>query len=242
MVSEKEAEEAPGPIVRIRELRKIYHQGLDNEVRALDGVSFDLFPGDYVALMGPSGSGKSTLMNQLGCLDTPTSGSYELEGRDVSELGENELAQIRNASVGFVFQRFNLLPRTSALENVELPLLYAGASDTRATAQRALEAVGLEGRLDHHPNQLSGGQCQRVAVARALVNRPGLLLADEPTGNLDTRTGEEIMELFAELHRKGVTIILVTHEREVAEHADRILHMRDGVIEKDEGREEGVTC
>lgn len=237
MVPEEEAEDAPRPVVRVEQLRKIYHAGQDNEVRALDGVSFEFFPGDYVALMGPSGSGKSTLMNQLGCLDTPTSGRYELEGEDVSSLSQDQLARIRNRSVGFVFQRFNLLPRTSALENVELPLLYAGVSDTREKARRALEAVGLADRLDHHPNQLSGGQCQRVAVARALVNEPGLLLADEPTGNLDTRTGEEIMELFAELHGKGVTIVLVTHEREVAEHAGRILHMRDGIIEKDERRE-----
>lgn len=242
MVPEAEEAGARATVVRVRDLRKIYHEGLDNEVRALDGVSFDFRRGDYVALMGPSGSGKSTLMNQLGCLDTPSSGIYELEGQDVSCLGETQLAQIRNRSIGFVFQRFNLLPRTSALENVELPLLYAGASETREKARRALEAVGLGDRLHHHPNQLSGGQCQRVAVARALVNEPGLLLADEPTGNLDTKTGAEIMELFDELHRKGVTIVLVTHEREVAEYADRILSLRDGIIESDEIRERKPAC
>jgi len=224
--------------VRVRGLRKVYNAGRDNEVRALDGVDFEFERGAYVALMGPSGSGKSTLMNQLGCLDTPSAGSYELAGQDVSRLGEDELARVRNRRIGFVFQRFHLLPRTSALENVELPLLYAGAADARERAAQALEDVGLGDRMRHHPNELSGGQCQRVAIARALVTSPDLVLADEPTGNLDSRTGEEILGLFRGLHDAGVTLVLVTHEAEVAGQARRVLTMRDGKVVGDEGGRE----
>jgi putative ABC transport system ATP-binding protein len=221
-------------MVRVVDLCKVYNPGRDNEVRALDGVGFELMPGDYVALMGPSGSGKSTLMNQLGCLDSPTSGRYELAGEDVSGLDEDALAHVRNQRIGFVFQSFNLLPRTSAQENVELPLLYGGVSDPAPRARAALEAVGLGDRRDHTPAQLSGGQCQRVAIARALVTKPGMVLADEPTGNLDTRTGDEILEIFDRLHAEGVTVILVTHELEVARRTRRILHMRDGKIVEDQ--------
>lgn len=222
------------PIIEIDELRKIYQMG-NQEVRALDGVSFDVQENEYIAIMGPSGSGKSTLMNLIGCLDTPTSGVYILNGQDVSKLEDAELAEVRNREIGFVFQTFNLLPRTDCLSNVELPLIYSGVKTTerRQRSARTLERVGLGDRLDHKPNELSGGQRQRVAIARALVNNPSILLADEPTGNLDTKTGEEIMLLFEELYRMGNTILLVTHEDEIADHARRIIRLRDGVIESD---------
>lgn len=206
------------------------------EVHALDGVSFEVLENEYIAIMGPSGSGKSTMMNLIGCLDTPTSGSYVLNGQDVSKLDDAELAEVRNREIGFVFQTFNLLPRTDCLSNVELPLIYSGVktAERRARASKTLERVGLGDRLDHKPNELSGGQRQRVAIARALVNNPSILLADEPTGNLDSKTGEEIMMLFEELYRMGNTILLVTHEDEIAEHARRIIRLRDGLIESDE--------
>ncbi len=204
-------------------------------VDALKGVSITIRKGEYVAFMGPSGSGKSTLMNIIGCLDSPTGGSYVLNGKDVSDMTENELAEVRNREIGFVFQTFNLLPRQSSLENVALPLIYAGYNKTDRTekAQKVLESVGLGDRSSHKPNELSGGQRQRVAVARALVNDPSILLADEPTGNLDTRTSYEIMQLFAEIHSKGNTIIMVTHEEDIARYAHRIIRLRDGLIESD---------
>ncbi|MFH5831184.1 ABC transporter ATP-binding protein [Halalkalibaculum sp. DA3122] len=222
-------------IIEIRDLTKIYLMG-NNEVRALDGVSFDVLENEYIAIMGPSGSGKSTLMNLIGCLDTPTSGTYILNNQDVSELEDSELAEVRNREIGFVFQTFNLLPRTDCLANVELPLIYSGvkASERHERATSTLTRVGLGDRIDHKPNELSGGQRQRVAIARALVNNPSILLADEPTGNLDTKTGEEIMRLFEELHRMGNTILLVTHEDEIANHARRIIRLRDGKIESDQ--------
>ena len=206
------------------------------EVWALDGVTLSIEEGDYVAVMGPSGSGKSTLMNMLGCLDTPTRGTYFLRGEDVSTFSDNELAEIRNHEIGFVFQTFNLLPRVNCLRNAELPLIYAGMSkrERRERAAEALRNVGLGDRLDHRPNELSGGQRQRVATARALVNHPSLLLADEPTGNLDTETGDEIMQLLEGLHRRGNTILLVTHEEPIAHHARRIIHLRDGKLEREE--------
>lgn len=205
------------------------------EVRALNGVSFDVQKNEYIAIMGPSGSGKSTLMNLIGCLDTPTSGTYILNGQDVSELEDSELAEVRNREIGFVFQTFNLLPRTDCLSNVELPLIYSGVktAERHRRAAETLERVGLGDRIDHKPNELSGGQRQRVAIARALVNNPSILLADEPTGNLDTQTGNEIMMLFEELYRMGNTILVVTHEPEIAEHARRIIRLRDGKIESD---------
>lgn len=223
------------PVIEIRDLTKIYQMGTQ-EVRALNGVSFDVLENEYIAIMGPSGSGKSTLMNLIGCLDTPSSGSYILNSQDVSELEDDELAEVRNREIGFVFQTFNLLPRTDCLSNVELPLIYSGikATERHKRASETLRRVGLGDRMDHKPNELSGGQRQRVAIARALVNNPSILLADEPTGNLDTKTGEEIMMLFEELYRRGNTILLVTHEDDIAAHARRIIRLRDGNIEKDD--------
>jgi putative ABC transport system ATP-binding protein len=217
------------------DLWKTYEMG-GEKLHALRGVDLTIKRGEYVAIMGPSGSGKSTLMNLIGCLDTPTSGKYWLAGRLVSELDDDELAAIRNKEIGFVFQTFNLLPRASALHNVELPMIYNGTpSEERIVrAKRALEAVDLSERMYHKPNELSGGQRQRVAVARALVNSPSIVLADEPTGNLDTKTGDEIMALFARLHNEGNTIILVTHENDIAQRANRIIHVRDGKVETDE--------
>jgi putative ABC transport system ATP-binding protein len=224
-----------GVAILTEDLWKTYEMG-GEKLHALRGVDLTIRRGEYVAVMGPSGSGKSTLMNLIGCLDTPTSGKYWLAGRLVSELDDDELAAIRNKEIGFVFQTFNLLPRATALHNVELPMIYNGTpSEERiARAKRALEAVDLGERMFHKPNELSGGQRQRVAVARALVNSPSIVLADEPTGNLDTKTGDEIMALFARLHAEGNTIILVTHENDVARRADRIIHVRDGKVETDE--------
>ncbi|HWQ15426.1 MAG TPA: ABC transporter ATP-binding protein [Roseiflexaceae bacterium] len=225
-------------IIQVRDLRKTYHMG-EIEVPALRGVSFDIARGEFVAIMGPSGSGKSTLMNLLGCLDTPTAGQYLLDGLPVDQLDRDLLAAVRNRMIGFVFQQFNLLPRQTALENVALPLVYLGgvpADERRARAQAMLELVGLGDRLHHRPRELSGGQQQRVAIARALITRPALLLADEPTGNLDTRSGVEIMALFAELNRQGITVVLVTHEHDIAAHARRVLSVRDGLLASDEAR------
>jgi len=223
------------PLLSLRDVVRTYLLDGGVAVRALRGVSLDLEPGDFVAIMGSSGSGKSTLMNIIGCLDRPTSGSYLLDGRDVSGLSRNDLAETRNHTLGFVFQSFNLLSRTSALENVELPMLYAGVSsaDRRLRATAALERVGLGDRLHHHPNQLSGGQQQRVAIARAMVSKPRIILADEPTGNLDSRTSNEIMALFQELGRTGITVVLVTHEPDIAAFAARVVVMRDGVVKSD---------
>ena len=225
-------------LIEIRELTKVYQVGSEG-VRALDGVSVDVDRGEYLAIMGPSGSGKSTLMNLIGCLDTPTSGTYKLNDREVSQLDDDELARIRNREIGFVFQTFNLLARTSALENVEVPLIYGGTPrhERHRRALDVLQMVGLGDRTHHQPNELSGGQRQRVAVARALVNRPSILLADEPTGNLDSRTGEEIMALFDQLNREGNTIVLVTHEEFIADHARRIVRLFDGHIVEDKLRE-----
>jgi putative ABC transport system ATP-binding protein len=205
-------------------------------VRALRSVSLDIYKGEYVAIMGASGSGKSTLMNVIGCLDTPTSGKYVLNGKDVSHMSDNQLAEIRNSEIGFIFQVFNLLPRSTALENVMLPLVYAGVkkAQRKTMAEETLNDVGLADRMTHRPNELSGGQRQRVAIARALVNKPSLLLADEPTGNLDSKISEEIMRLFAEIHKKGNTLVMVTHEHDIAMHAHRIIHIKDGEIESDE--------
>ncbi|HEY7574610.1 MAG TPA: ABC transporter ATP-binding protein [Thermoanaerobaculia bacterium] len=221
-------------LIDIRDITKLYDMG-EERVRALDGVTLGVERGEYVAIMGPSGSGKSTLMNLIGCLDTPTSGSYVLNGREVAQMTDDELAQIRNQEIGFVFQTFNLLPRTTALHQVELPLVYTGIGrkDRRDRAVRALQAVGLGDRMEHHPNEMSGGQRQRVAVARALINDPSILLADEPTGNLDSQTGAEIMALFDELNGRGNTIILVTHEEDIAAHARRIVRLRDGKVRED---------
>jgi putative ABC transport system ATP-binding protein len=226
------------PLLAFRDLTKSYVVGSE-EVHALAGVSLDIAEGEYVAVMGPSGSGKSTLMNILGCLDTPTAGSYRLKDREIARLSDDELAEIRNKEIGFVFQTFNLLPRADALHNVELPLIYAGLGP-RERKERAVEAltiVGLADRMRHRPNELSGGQRQRVAIARALVNRPSIILADEPTGNLDTKTGNEIMAAFEAIHHQGKTVIMVTHEEDVAAHAHRVVRLRDGVIESDHGQE-----
>lgn len=222
-------------VIEIRELKKIYQLG-EVSVPALRGVDLTIGQNEYVAIMGPSGSGKSTLMNILGCLDTPSDGVYLLEGEDVSKFDDNQLAEIRNEKIGFVFQTFNLLPRADALHNVELPLIYSGIpkKERREMAKAALERVGLGDRMDHRPSELSGGQRQRVAIARALVNNPSIIFADEPTGNLDTVTGEEIMEILTGLHDQGNTIILVTHEPYIAEQSNRIIRLRDGHIEDDE--------
>ena len=221
-------------MIRAREVRKTYHVG-SQVVHALDGLDLDIQANEYVALMGPSGSGKSTLMNILGCLDTPTSGSYTLNGQDVSSMEDDALAEIRNREIGFVFQTFNLLPRYSALENVALPMIYAGVSRAKreARAKEVLDQVGLGDRMDHKPNELSGGQRQRVAVARALVMRPSIILADEPTGNLDTATPHEVMELFSAIQKAGNTVILVTHEEDIAACAQRIVRLRDGRVDVD---------
>ena len=225
-------------LIRLRNISRLYQMGSET-IHALRDVSLEIQRGEYVAIMGPSGSGKSTLMNLIGCLDSPTSGSYELNGTDVSEMDDNDLADVRNREIGFVFQTFNLLPRSHALHNVELPLIYASmdVEMRRELAREALANVGLADRMFHRPNELSGGQRQRVAVARALVNKPSLLLADEPTGNLDTKTGLEIMALFEDLSRKGNTIILVTHEEEIARQARRVVRIRDGLIAADEAIE-----
>src|SRR5690242_4188343 len=222
------------PLIETVDLWKTYQMGTE-EVHALRGVSIQIERGEYVAIMGPSGSGKSTLMNLIGCLDTPSKGSYLLNGKQVSEMNDDELARIRNEEIGFVFQTFNLLPRATALHNVELPLIYAGVTGKERSdrAHKALERVELTERKSHRPNELSGGQRQRVAIARALVNNPSILLADEPTGNLDSKTGEEIMALFGRLHEGGNTIVLVTHEPDIAAHAHRAIHIRDGQVEKD---------
>lgn len=223
--------------IRLRDIKKIYKMG-GQELVALNGINLDIKRGEFAALMGPSGSGKSTLMNILGCLDRPTVGSYELEGKEVAHLSDDELAVMRNKHIGFVFQNFNLLSRISSLENVALPLVYAGvgASERRKRALQVLEAVGLGDRAEHLPNELSGGQRQRVAIARALVNNPEIIMADEPTGNLDTKSTKEIMEIFQEMHGRGKTIILVTHEPEIAVCANRQLLVRDGGITRDEGK------
>ena len=222
------------PLIKITDIRRNFVLG--NEiVYVLKGINLEINKGEYVALMGPSGSGKSTLMNLLGCLDTPTSGRYVLNGKDVSQMRDDELAGIRNTEIGFVFQTFNLLPRTTALDNVALPMIYAGysKSDRNARATEVLKQVSLGDRMDHQPNQLSGGQRQRVAIARALVNKPSIILADEPTGNLDSKTSVEIMKLFGDIHAQGNTVILVTHEEDIAAYAHRIIRLRDGLIESD---------
>lgn len=221
-------------VIETRDIQKTYRMGVE-EVRALKSISIRVERGEYVAFMGPSGSGKSTLMNIIGCLDTPTSGIYILNNKDVSDMSENDLAEIRNKEIGFVFQTFNLLPRASCLENVALPLIYAGfnKSDREEKAFLALKSVGLADRVHHKPNELSGGQRQRVAIARALVNDPSIILADEPTGNLDSKTSRDIMDLFHELHQKGNTIIMVTHEDDIARYAHRIIRLRDGLVESD---------
>ena len=223
-----------GNVIEIRNIIRDFKLGQET-VHVLKGIDLDIKRGEYVAIMGPSGSGKSTLMNLLGCLDTPTAGSYILNGNDVSEMSDDELAEIRNTEIGFVFQTFNLLPRTTALDNVALPMIYAGKSkkDREERASQVLTDVGLADRMDHKPNQLSGGQRQRVAVGRALVNKPSIILADEPTGNLDSKTGTEIMALFDEIHKSGNTVIMVTHEEEIAAHAKRVIRLRDGIVESD---------
>ena len=229
-------------IIRIVDLARSYEMGTER-VHALRGVTLDIRRNEYVAIMGPSGSGKSTMMNLLGCLDTPTGGEYWLNGIEVSRLSDNELARVRNREIGFVFQTFNLLPRATALHNVELPLVYAGTSarDRRTRAEEALVRVGLGDRMHHRPNELSGGQRQRVAIARALVNRPSILLADEPTGNLDSVTSEEIMRVFADLHGAGQTVVMVTHESDIAAHARRVVVLRDGRVESDMGKQNAAA-
>ena len=221
-------------VIEIRNIIRDFKLGQEI-VHVLKGIDLDIKRGEYVAIMGPSGSGKSTLMNLLGCLDTPTAGSYKLNGKDVSTMSDDDLADIRNTEIGFVFQTFNLLPRTTALDNVALPMVYAGKSKAERTkrAEEVLTEVGLADRMDHRPNQLSGGQRQRVAVGRALVNKPSIILADEPTGNLDSKTGHEIMGLFEEIHKAGNTVIMVTHEEEIAAHARRVIRLRDGLVESD---------
>lgn len=225
-------------VIEIRNIIRNFPLGQE-VVKVLKGIDLDINRGEYVAFMGPSGSGKSTLMNLLGCLDTPTGGSYILNGKDVSKMTDSELAEVRNKEIGFVFQTFNLLPRTTALDNVALPMIYAGYSkaDRKKRAEEVLNNVGLGDRMDHKPNQLSGGQRQRVAVGRALVNKPSIILADEPTGNLDSKTSVEIMNLFDEIHAAGNTVILVTHEEDIAEHAHRVIRLRDGIIESDTRKE-----
>ncbi len=229
-------------IIQTTDLTKVYVMG-STEVRALNGVSLSIQKNEYVALMGPSGSGKSTLMNLLGCLDTPTSGGYDLNNTVVSTMSDSELAEIRNKEIGFVFQTFNLMPRLSALDNVALPLVYSGVKKSKREdrAEEVLSLVGLGDRVDHKPNELSGGQRQRVAIARALVNNPSIILADEPTGNLDTKTSVEIMEIFEKIHAAGNTVILVTHEEDISEHAHRIIRLRDGIIERDLVNENPVS-
>lgn len=219
-------------MIQVTNVKKTY-MGEKHEVHALRGVTLGIGEGEYIAIMGPSGSGKSTLMSILGCLDRPTEGSYTLDGLDVGELDEDELAGIRNRKIGFVFQSYNLLSRHSAIENVELPMLYAGMKDTKKKAYRALEEVGLSDRADHRPNELSGGECQRVAIARAIVLHPSIILADEPTGNLDSRTGNEIIQIIESLNRKGSTIAIVTHDKEIADRCHRTIYIRDGLIQKD---------
>jgi putative ABC transport system ATP-binding protein len=225
----------PNTVIKLEEIRRFFKIGSET-IKALQGVNLEIFKNEYVALMGPSGSGKSTLMNILGCLDTPSSGKYLLNNKDVSKMEDDELAEIRNKEIGFVFQTFNLLPRLTALENVALPLIYAGFNkhEREERAKEVLAHVGLQDRMTHKPNELSGGQRQRVAIARALVNNPSIILADEPTGNLDTKTSYEIMTLFEEIHKNGNTIIIVTHEEDIALHTNRIVRMRDGKIERDE--------
>ena len=224
-------------IIHLDGIRKSYYMGRQ-ELQVLKGIDLDIYKNEYVALMGPSGSGKSTLMNILGCLDSPTAGKYVLNGQDVSKMPDDQLAEVRNKEIGFVFQQFNLLPRLTALENVALPLVYAGTSRKLRTemAMEVIQKVGLEDRSHHKPNELSGGQCQRVAIARALVNNPSLILADEPTGNLDTKTSNEIMEIFSQIQAAGNTVVLVTHEEDIANYARRIVRLRDGLIESDKQR------
>jgi putative ABC transport system ATP-binding protein len=231
------------PIIELEDIRKSYYMG-KQAISVLKGITMNIRKNEYVALMGPSGSGKSTLMNILGCLDSPTAGKYILNGQDVSKMEDDDLADVRNKEIGFVFQQFNLLPRLTALENVALPLVYAGISKKlrNEMAMDVVQKVGLEDRSHHRPNELSGGQCQRVAIARALVNTPSLILADEPTGNLDTKTSVEIMEIFQKIHESGNTVVLVTHEEDIAHYAQRVIRLRDGVIETDKQKEQLIAA
>ena len=226
-------------MIEIQDATKVYRMG-EMEVRALNGVSLNVDEGEWVAIIGPSGSGKSTLMNIIGCLDLPTSGSYRLDGIEVARMKDDQLAAVRNRKIGFVFQGFNLLSRTSAVANVELPLVYAGVKERRAQAVAVLERVGLGHRINHRPNELSGGQQQRVAIARALVNNPAIILADEPTGNLDSKSGAEIMQIFRELHDQGLTVVMVTHDPDIAEQCERIVRIKDGLIASDESNRRGI--